>query len=116
MQTIGPDTLLVFTNDGLGQAPPELSRKLVVSYLRILLENKLLPGAIAFYTRGVFLLAEGSPALELFAQLERAGVRLIACKTCVDAFALADLLRVGVVGGMGDIVAAQAKAAKVVNL
>jgi intracellular sulfur oxidation DsrE/DsrF family protein len=114
--TIGPDTLLLLTNDGLGHAPEELRQKVVVTYLRLLLENATLPGAIAFYTRGVHLVAEGSPALEVLAELEAKGVRLIVCKTCVEWFGLADRLRVGIVGGMGDIVSAQAMAAKVITL
>lgn len=116
MPTIGPDTLLQFTNDGLGNAPEELRRKLVTPYLELLIANDTLPGAISFYTQGVHLLAEGSPALESLAKLEAKGVRLIACKTCVDWFDLGDKLKLGIVGGMGDIVSAQSRAAKVINV
>ena len=110
------DTLVMVTNDGMGHADPELGRKLFVKYLELLDANGSPPGVIAFYTRGVLLVAEGSPAIEPLRALERRGVRLIVCKTCVDWVGLADQLRVGIVGGMGDILAAQVMARKVVTL
>jgi len=110
------DALLLVTNDGMGHADPELGRRLFVKYLDLVEENGTRPGAVAFYARGVHLVAEGSPAVERLAALERAGVRLIVCKTCVEAFGLADKVRVGVIGGMGDILAAQIVAKKVITL
>jgi hypothetical protein len=110
------DTMLLVTSDGLGDAPPELGRGLFVKYLDLLEENGTPPGVVAFYTRGVLLTAEGSPALERLAALERRGVRLIVCRTCVEFFGLAGKVRVGVVGGMGDILAAQILARKVVTV
>jgi len=110
------DTLILVTSDGLGDAPPDLARKLFVKYLDLIEENGTPPGVIAFYTRGVLLVTDGSPALERLASLEKRGVRLIVCKTCVDWFQVADKVRVGVIGGMGDILAAQILAKKVVTV
>jgi hypothetical protein len=110
------DTMLLVVNDGMGHAEPELGRKVFVKYLELLLANETPPGVIAFYTRGVLLATEGSPAVEPLGALERRGVRLVVCKTCVDWFGVADKLRVGIVGGMGDILAAQVMARKVITL
>jgi len=110
------DTLILVTSDGLGDAPPDLGRKVFVKYLELIEENGTPPGVIAFYTRGVLLVTEGSPALERLASLEKRGVRLIVCKTCVDYFNVADKVRVGVIGGMGDILAAQILAKKVITV
>ena len=110
------DTLVLVTNDGMGHADPELGRKVLCKWLELAEANGTLPGAIAFYTKGVFTVCEGSPALERLRAFEAAGVRLIVCKTCIDAFGVADKVRVGVVGGMGDILAAQTLAAKVLTL
>jgi peroxiredoxin family protein len=110
------DTLLLVTRDGLGDAEQELSRKLFVKYLEVLEANGTLPGAMAFMTRGVHLACEGSPAIQRLRAFEAAGVHVILCKTCIDWFGVADRVRVGVVGGMGDIVAAQAMAAKVITV
>ena len=110
------DTLLLVTRDGLGDADPDLSRRLFVKYLEVLEANGTRPGAIALYTKGVHLACAGSPAVERLRAMEAAGVRIVLCKTCVDYFGLADKVEVGVVGGMGDIVAAQAMARKVITV
>jgi len=110
------DTVVLITRNGMGSGETELQQRLVVTYLKLLLENGTLPGAICFYTDGVRLVVEGSPALEPLRQLEERGVHLIVCQTCVNYYSLADRVQVGVVGGMGDILAAQAKAAKVITL
>ncbi len=110
------DTLVSFTRNGLGHADPALQLKLAGVWLTMCIENDRLPGAITFYTEGVHLACDGSPVLEQLRALEAKGVRLILCKTCVDAFDLGDKVAVGVVGGMGDIFAAQTHAAKIVAL
>ena len=110
------DTVVLITRNGMGSGETELQQRLVVTYLELLLENGTLPGAICFYTDGVRLVVQGSPALEPLRQLEERGVHLIVCQTCVNYYSLADRVQVGVVGGMGDILAAQAKAAKVITL
>lgn len=110
------DTLILVTNDGLGHAEPALGHKLFVKYLEVLEANATPPGAIAFYAQGVHLACEGSPAIEALRRLEASGVRLILCKTCLDHFGLTGKVRVGVVGGMGDIVAAQVLAKKVLTV
>ena len=108
--------VLGVSREGMGSGPPDLQRRLLSTYLCLLLENKWTPLAICFYADGVKLLVEGSPVLESLRELETAGARLIICKTCVDYFDLGGKLRVGIVGGMGDIMATQALAVKVISL
>lgn len=48
--------------------------------------------------------------------LEARGVSLVVCMTCLKYFNLVDRLNVGVIGGMGDILLAQQRAAKVITL
>ncbi len=100
----------------MGSGPPELQIRLLSNYLKLLLENNLNPGAFCFYTDGVKLVAEGSPQVEFFQALEQRGVRVIVCISCLDYFGLTEKLRVGVIGGMGDIQAAHATASKVISL
>ncbi|MEW6742298.1 MAG: DsrE family protein [Planctomycetota bacterium] len=111
-----PSTLVMITNDGMGQAEPSLRHKLMRIYLTLLAENDMLPGAIAFYTEGIRLVLAGSPVLEELRTLEEKGVRLLICKTCIDHYGVADKVRVGIVAGMTDIMAAQWKAGKIITL
>ena len=100
----------------MGVADQALQHNLLRKYLLLLQENLTLPGAICFYTSGVKMVVEGSPVLDVLKSLEAQGVRLIVCKTCLDYFGLIDKVRVGIVGGMGDIIAAQSLADKVISL
>jgi sulfur relay (sulfurtransferase) complex TusBCD TusD component (DsrE family) len=109
-------TVILIARDGMGEAPVELRHKLIESYLTLLLQNEMLPRAICFYGAGVHLVTEGSPLVEELKALEARGVRLIACATCATFFGLVDQVKVGVVGGMGDILEAQWKADKVIAL
>jgi hypothetical protein len=108
--------LILVTRFGMGQAEPALQQTLIRTYLGLLDGEDVLPGAIAFYGEGVRLAVTGSPVLDLLASLERKGVHLILCKTCLDRLGLSDQVRAGVVGGMADILAAQWKASKVITV
>lgn len=110
------NTVILIARNGMGSADEALQHKLLDTYLRLLMENQSLPNAICFYTDGVRLVVEGSPLLERLAQIERQGVRLIVCSTCLEHFSLTERVRVGLVGGMTDILEAQVRADKVISL
>jgi intracellular sulfur oxidation DsrE/DsrF family protein len=100
----------------MGKGPEELQLTLIGKYLQLLDQNGELPAAICFYTEGVKLATDGSPVLEQLRVLEKKGVRLIVCSTCLDYFGLADQLALGIAGGMNDILEAQLKAEIVFTL
>ena len=110
------DAVILITREGMGSADVTLQHKLLNTYLSLLLDNGSLPAAICFYTDGVKLVVEGSPLLERLAQIEESGVRLVICSTCLNYFGLADKVRVGIIGGMADIIEAQTRATKVITL
>ena len=110
------DTVIQITNNGMGKGDLALQHKLIVKYLELIQMNESLPNAITFYTDGVKLVVEGSPALEQLHALESKGVRLISCSTCLEYYGLSEKVQVGIVGGMTDIIEAQVKAAKVISI
>lgn len=110
------DTVLLITNNGMGKAADPLPQKLISKYLELIFQNDILPNAICFYTDGVRLVCEGSPVLEQLQKLERRGVRLIVCSTCLNFFKLEEKVKVGIIGGMTDIIEAQMQADKVITL
>ena len=110
------DTVILITNDGMGKTDEALQRKLIVKYFELIQQNESLPNAICFYTDGVKLVVEDSPALEQLKALEEKGVRLITCSTCLEYFNLTDKVKVDIVGEMADIIEAQVKAQKVITL
>jgi len=110
------NTTILVTRNGMGEADPELQTKLISTYFRLLDENDILPAVICFYADGVKLVVQGAPVLEPLKSLEKKGVRLVLCNTCLNFYGLVDQVAVGVIGGMGDIIEAQVKADKVVTI
>lgn len=110
------NTVILVTNEGMGKADVQLQHTLIAKYLELLLTSGNLPNAICFYADGVKLAVEGSPILAQLAALEEKSVRLVLCSTCLNHFGLTEKVRVGIVGGMGDILEAQVKADKVITL
>ena len=108
--------VLMVMREGMGTADPELQKKLIKTYFALLNEHDVLPSAICFYTEGVKLVVEGSAVLPELSALEEKGVRLILCSTCLDYFGLKEKVKVGIVGGMTDIIEAQWRAEKVITL
>jgi hypothetical protein len=110
------DTVLLINRDGMGHAEQSLQHQLISTYLRLLDEHDILPAAICFYTEGVRLVVDGSPVLDTLKSLENKGVHLILCSTCLNYYHLAEKVKVGIVGGMGDILEAHQRAVKVITL
>jgi intracellular sulfur oxidation DsrE/DsrF family protein len=110
------DGVILITNNGMGKADAPLQHKLMGKYLELIQQNGTLPNAICFYTEGVKLVVDDSPVLTQLKSLEEKGVRLVVCSTCLEYFNLIDKVRVGIVGGMGDIIEAQVQAEKVITI
>jgi intracellular sulfur oxidation DsrE/DsrF family protein len=108
-------TAFLFTHFGLGDAPGELQQKLAGVMLTLLNQSDVLPKRMLFYTEGVKLVCEGSPVLDQLKALQTKGVELIICQTCLNFFGLSDKVKVGIVGGMPDILETLQQAEKVVT-
>ncbi|MGD0610430.1 MAG: DsrE family protein [Anaerolineales bacterium] len=109
--------VIIFKNNGMGITGEQpLKDKLTKTFLTLTKQNPNLPRAICFYTEGVKLACEGSPVLEELRSLEAGGVHLILCQTCLDYFGLEDKVQVGIVGGMGDIIATMWQADSVIEV
>lgn len=109
--------VIIFNGKGMGDTNEQpLKDKLAKTFLTLTKQNPNLPRAICFYTEGVRLACEESPVLEELLALEAAGVHLILCQTCLDYLGLKDKVKVGIVGGMGDIMAAMWQADTVVTV
>ena len=110
------NTLIQVTQNGMGSGSEELGIKLATNYFKLLDAEGRLPKIIVFYNAGVKLICKNSSALEALQNLEQKGVRMLACKTCLDYFNLLDQVKVGAIGSMPDIITLQADADKVINL
>ena len=109
------ETMVVVTAEGLGRGDEELGRRLMIKFIGQLVTLGDKPHVVAFYNAGVKLLVRGSPVVDAVRALDRDGVELLACGTCVAHFGIHDDLAVGRVSDMREIVASMQAAGKVIT-
>jgi intracellular sulfur oxidation DsrE/DsrF family protein len=108
--------IVLITGDTLGRGEEELGARLMGSFLRMLLSTTPQPDALVFYNTGVKLLAPDSAVLDVLDEVNRAGVRLVACGTCVTYFALAERIAPERVSNMAEIAALLLAAENVITV
>jgi len=108
--------VIQITQNGMGSGSEELSLILAKNYFNLLIDENRLPKAILVYNEGVKVLCADSPVIESLKKVEEMGVKIIACKTCLNFYKLQDKLSVGIMGTMSDILEYQTLADKVINL
>jgi len=86
------------------------------AFLNTLWDYQPRPAKLLFINSGVMLTTEGSEVLEALKLLEKEGVKIFSCGTCLDYYGVKEKLRVGKVTNMYEIVDALLTAGKVVNI
>ena len=94
----------------------ELGKILMKVLFPVLLEVEPKPDKLVFMNRGVILTVEGSPVLESLLKLEKMGVKILTCGTCLDYFELKDKVKVGEISNFFDIAGILLRAGKVITL
>jgi hypothetical protein len=100
-------TVVLVRQAGFGQVAPgdeAFGVQMLDSFLHVCEAPDARPAAIAFVTEGVRMACRGSPVLLALKILAEHGVEIVACKTCLGHYGLADALAVGRVGTMPEIV------------
>jgi hypothetical protein len=85
-------------------------------FLHTLERPDLTDEALCFYTDGVKLVVEDSPVVDGLRLLEKLGMRIVICGSCLDYFGLRERVAVGEVGGMTEIVALLRSAGRVMRV
>lgn len=114
--TINMGQVLVISNEVMGHGDNELGKILIRSFMHTLNEAELLPETIIFYNTAVKLISKGSVVLDDIQSLQKNGVKILACGTCLGHFNLKDQIVVGEISNMYDITDTMLKALKVINL
>lgn len=97
-----PGTVMLFGRDVLGEGERELGLVLMKSFLFTCVESNHTPGAMIFLNSGVRLVT-GEETASLVRQLEKDGVEVVACGTCLDYYGLKQELAAGRIGNMYEI-------------
>lgn len=94
------DFSVAITSEFMGSGDDILGKKLMKSFFVALSCHEKLPSVIAFYNSGVKLAAKGSEVAEYLIEIEKKGVELVLCGTCVDYFKLEGKICAGTIGDM----------------
>ncbi len=108
--------VLLVASDQLGSGDESLGQLLIASFINALPEAKPRPSKIMFINRGVMLTTEGSRVIDALKQLEKDGVQIFSCGTCLNHYQLKEKLKVGQITNMYDIVNSLFNADKVVRI
>lgn len=107
---------VVINSEYFGRGDDKLGAQLMGAFLRKLWAKDKKPDTIIFYNGGVKLLSEGSDVLDALDGLEKSGVELIACGTCLAFYGLKEKLKAGRPSDMEEISDCMIKFDKVVTV
>ena len=111
------DSVLFIGSDIIGRGENyELGSLLMQKFLHEVGGHRLRPEIIILMNNGVKLVTEDSLLAGELQQLEKQGVDVLACGTCLQRLQLTDKIIVGKVSNMADITDILLKATKVISL
>ena len=99
----------------MGSGDDELGAILMKGFIFALTQQDILPQTMLFYNSGAFLTCEGSESLDDIRELEKAGVEILTCGTCLNYYDMADKLAVGQVTNLYVTAEKQLKATSIIR-
>lgn len=109
------NTLVVISSNTMGNGDDELGKILMKGFIFALTQMDDLPNTVILYNGGAFLSTEDSQSLEDLKNLEKCGVEIMTCGTCLNHYGIADKLQVGTVSNMYAIAESMTKADKIIR-
>jgi selenium metabolism protein YedF len=108
--------LILLGTDRLGTGDDELGKKLIISFISTLKEMGRELWCLVLLNAGVKLAVTGSEVLDKIQELERQGVMVLVCGTCLNHFQLLSHKQVGETTNMLDIITHMQLADQVISL
>ena len=109
------DYVVVVTSDKMGDGDDDLGHLLMSNFIKALKDLDKLPQKILFYNKGVTIVTKDSPLIDHLKDLEKMGVELLLCATCVNHYSLSDKIGAGILSNMYAIAEAMASAGNIVR-
>lgn len=98
------DKVILLASDQLGAGDAGLGQSILETFFVLVKQRDELPAAVFCMNRGVFTLTKRSFASVHLGEMAKAGVPVLACKTCVDHYGIEDELTAGEVSSMAAFV------------
>lgn len=109
-------SIVIYINSNvMGVGDEELGRILMGAFLKTMIGDEPQPRKLIFVNSGVKLATEGSEVLESILEMEKKGIEILSCGTCLNFYGLKEKLRVGVISNMYDIIESLIEADKVIS-
>jgi selenium metabolism protein YedF len=108
--------VVVIPSDQMGRGEEELGHVLIRAFLHTLTEVSDRPDTMIFFNTGVKLTVKGSEVLDDLQALEKNGVEILICGTCLDYFGLKGKIAVGEVSNMYTIAETMLSAGRLVTV
>ncbi len=91
---------ILIKSDLFGEGDEELGRVLMKGFLYTLNELETSLSSLIFMNKGIFLTLEDSPVIEHIQTLEKKGIEVLSCGTCLDYYQKTDKLAAGRITNM----------------
>lgn len=109
------DFLIAFSSDKMGDGDEELGHLLMNNFIMAIKDLDVLPRKMVFYNKGVTLGAVGSPVADQLKEIEKMGVTLLFCATCVDFYSLNEKIKIGTLSNMFEIAQVMSSATNIIK-
>jgi selenium metabolism protein YedF len=109
------DFIIVVTSDKMGDGDSDLGELLMTNFIKAIKDLDKLPRKMIFYNKGVTLVTKNSPLIDHLTDLEKMGVELLLCATCVNHYGLSDVYGAGILSNMYTIAEVMASAGNIVR-
>ncbi len=95
--------IVAIGSDKMGDGENELGHLLMVNFMKALKDLERLPVRMLFYNSGVRLGSENSEVADHLCEIEKMGVELLFCETCVNYYLLHGKMKAGRLSNMFEI-------------
>jgi len=94
------DYIVVISSDKMGEGDDKLGYLLMSTFIKAMKDTDKLPAKMLFYNNGVKLVTTTSPDIENLRDLEKMGVEILLCGTCVNHYSLDSVIGAGSISNM----------------
>ncbi|MGD9116926.1 MAG: sulfurtransferase-like selenium metabolism protein YedF [Dehalococcoidia bacterium] len=108
--------VVFITTDVLGTGDRKLGTILMKAFLNTLWDASPKPAKLMFLNSAVNLTTEGSEVIDTLRLLEKEGVEIFSCGTCLEFYGLSDKLEIGKATNMFETVDGLLRAGKVIKI
>jgi selenium metabolism protein YedF len=107
--------VIVVSTDKMGEGDEVLGHLLMGNFIKAVKDLDRLPRKMVFYNSGVKLVTKSSAVIEHLRDLEKMGVELLLCATCVNHYSLELVIGAGTLSNMYAIAEAMASSGNIVK-